>query len=108
MKREEPRPPRVPPLPSHEPAGRPFVIPEGKTLRELRHTLARGGLRPASQRMPEQDARIVEFRTVQELLRFLEQYRRRIEAGEKCRIMERDHPWEPGRLLIEFAIEVRP
>lgn len=107
MRPPRPRPSRVPP-PRPEPARRQFAIPEGKTLRELRHVLARGGIPSLDKRTPEADARIVAFRTVQELLRFFEQCRRRVEAGESCHLVEREHPYEPGRLLIEFAIEVRP
>jgi len=85
-----------------------LVIPELKTLRELRRTLAYGGIPSADKRTPEDDARIAAFRAVEELLRLVDEYRRRVERGEHCRIVEREHPHEPGRLLIELAIEVRP
>jgi len=90
------------------PISRRLAIPELKTLRELRRTLAYGGIPAADKRTPEDDARIAAFRAIEELLRLLDEYRRRVERGEHCRLVEREHPLEPGRLLLELAIEVRP
>lgn len=85
-----------------------LAIPEIHTLRELRHALARGGMPPIAARTPEDDARIAGFRVIQELLAMFEEYRRRIEDGERCRLVERKHPREPDRLLLELAIEAQP
>ncbi len=84
----------------------PLAAPEFAMLRQLRGALARGGL-PA-RRTPEDHARIAAFRTVQELLVLLDEYRRRVECGDRCRLVEREHEHKPGRLLFEVAIEVEP
>ncbi len=83
-----------------------LAIPEIKALRELRVTLARGGLPAPDKRTPEDHARIAGFRVIEELLRLLDQFRHRVESGERCRIVEREHAREPGRLVIELSIEV--
>ncbi len=83
-----------------------LLIPELRTLRELRAVLARGGL-PA-RRTAESQARIAAFRTVEELLRLLDEYRERVERGARCRLVEREHGREPGRLLLELRIEEGP
>jgi hypothetical protein len=84
---------------------RELVLPEVRELRELRRLLAHGGLPPAGQRRPEDHARIASFRALEELLHLLDQYRRRVERGERCRLVEREHPREAGRLLLEIMIE---
>ena len=86
----------------------PLAAPEFTTLRDLRRALARGGLRSPSQRTPEDHARIAAFRTLEELMRLLDEYRRCVEGGQRCRLVEREHPREPGRLLLEVVIEVEP
>jgi hypothetical protein len=83
-----------------------LALPELKSLRELRKALAWGGLPPAHLRTPEDCARIGAFRVVGELLRVFDEYRRRVEGGEKCQLVEREHRHEPGRFLVELAIEV--
>jgi hypothetical protein len=83
-----------------------FALPEIRTLRELRRALSFGGLTPAARRSPEDHARITTFRILEELLHFLDKYRRRIEAGETLRLVEVEHARADGRLVIEF--EVRP
>jgi hypothetical protein len=76
---------------------------EFATLRDLRQVFARGGLR--SERTPHHDVRLASFRVVVELLRLLEEFRRRIEEGERCRIVEREHARRPGQFVLEFMIE---
>ena len=83
-----------------------LAVPELTALRELRRLLARGGLPPAHQRTPEDHARIASFRALEELLNLLDHYRRRAENGERCRLVEREHGREAGRLLLEIEIEV--
>ena len=56
-------------------------------------------------RTPEDHARISAFRAIEDLLHLLDQYRGRVESGECCRLVEREHAREPGRLMIEIAIE---
>jgi hypothetical protein len=86
---------------------RPLALPEIQRMREVRRALAFGGLTPAARRTPEDNARIASFRTLEELLPFLDEYRRRIESGQRCRLVEREHTREPGRLLVEWVIEVQ-
>jgi hypothetical protein len=85
-----------------------LAIPEIKALRELRTALAYGGLPAPDRRTPEDHARIAAFRVVGELLWFFGQFQHRVENGERCRIVEREHPRQMGRLVIEFAIEAQP
>jgi len=85
-----------------------MVIPEFETLRKLRDALARGGLRALGERTPEDHARIAEFETIASLLRFLEEFKRRVEAGERCRLLQVKRRHDPGRLSIEIAIEAQP
>ncbi len=87
------------------PAPRTLAIPEMKTLRELRRALARGGLPPIAKRGPEDFARIAAFRAVTALLGLLDDDRRRVERGERCRLVEHEHPILPGRLIVELVIE---
>jgi hypothetical protein len=85
-----------------------MVLPEHEALRDLRRALARGGLPPMHARTPTDMARIASFRVMEELLRFLAEYRRRIDAGERCRIVDREGPRVAGRLDLHFVIEVDP
>ena len=88
--------------------GAPFFLPELKALRELRFTLARGGLAQSVSRTAEGWARFTAFTTIAALLRFLNEFQRRIENSECCRIVEVEHPPQVGRLHIEFIIETMP
>ena len=45
--------------------------------------------------------------TFQELLRLLVEYEARVAEGERCCIVEREHQREPGKLVLEFVLEVR-
>ncbi len=91
--------------PPHVPAD-PLAAPEFTTLRDLRRIFSKGGL-PA-ERTPEAHARIASFCVLGELLRLLDEYRRRIRAGQRCRLVVREQPSEPGRLLLDVVIEERP
>lgn len=82
-----------------------MVVPERRTFQDLRRTLAQGGMPPVHKRTPEDYARIAAFRTLEELLAVLEEYRRRVEAGQTCRLVEREHVRVPGKLLVELVIE---
>jgi hypothetical protein len=83
---------------------RTFLIPERYALRELRRALAPGGLPPRDRRTPEDHARIASFRAIADLLTLLDEYRRRIERGARCEMVEREHVREEGRFLVEIAI----
>jgi hypothetical protein len=82
--------------------------PEFTALREVRSALGRGGLPSPDQSTPQEQARLASFRTLEELLRILDEYRRRIESGERCRLVEREHERVPGQLLVELVIEEVP
>jgi len=84
---------------------RTFAVPALRTLRELRRTLADGGMPAPERRAPEDWTRLAALRTISALLRVFEQYRRAVEEGERCRIVAHEHPAEPRRLLVELAIE---
>jgi hypothetical protein len=72
----------------------------------MRRALGRGGL--PSRRSPADDARLMAFRALDELLRLLDEYQCRIDSGERCRLVEREHVGGAGRLVLEFAIEAQP
>jgi len=82
-----------------------LALPQVRELRELRRAFAHGGLPPGHRRGPEAHARIASFRTLEELLVLLDEYRRRVERGERCRIVEREHVREAGRFIVELVIE---
>jgi hypothetical protein len=86
------------------PSARRFVIPEHGLLSELRHMLSAGRV-PAQ--TPEDHARGASFRVVAALLLFLAEFKRRVERGDRLRIVEREHPSQPGRLIVEFTIEAQ-
>jgi hypothetical protein len=86
----------------------PIAAPEFATLRDVRRALARGGLPPHDARSPADQARIAAFRALEELLFLLDDYQRRVQRGERCRLVERDHGRTPGRLVFELSIEVEP
>ena len=82
-----------------------LALPELDALRELRRALARGGLPSRGRRSAADEARLVAFRAVDELVCFLDAYERRVALGEPCRLIEREHAREPGRLTLEIEIE---
>lgn len=91
----------VPPPPS----ARRFTIPEHGLMSELRHMLAAGKV-PAQ--TPEDHARNASFRVLAALLLFLADFKRRVERGDRVRIVEREHPSQAGRIIVEFTIEAQP
>jgi hypothetical protein len=82
-----------------------FAIPELRSLQTLRAALAIGGMPPLDKRTAEDSARLGLFRLVEEALIFLGQFKRRIEGGERCRLVERERAREPGRFVVELVIE---
>jgi hypothetical protein len=79
-----------------------------KSLRDLRQELAKGGIPPVGTRTPEESARLAAFHAVNELGHLLDQYRRRIQGGETCQLVVKEHAHELGRVVIEIAIEACP
>jgi len=82
-----------------------IAIPEIETLRKLRDVLARGRLRAETERTPEDHARIATFELIAALMRVLDEFKRRVEGGERCRLVRVKCSHERGRLSIELAIE---
>lgn len=72
-------------------------------LRVARKKFSRGGL-PA-QRRPEDDARIAVFCVLKPLLELLAEFSRRIRRGERVRLVSKEQPRTPGRMVLEVAIE---
>lgn len=103
-KRRSPAP--LAPRPSFEtPPARRLVIPELRALQDTRYVLARGGKPPVGERTPEDCARISSFLALSLLLRILLRFKQRIEGGERCTLVEREHVREPDRVVIELTIE---
>lgn len=95
--------------PAHPaPCVRTVALPEIKTLRELRHIFARGGARTPDCRTPEDWARLASFEVVSGLVSMLEAYRRRVERGERCRLITQKHERPPTRFTVEIVIEEQP
>ena len=92
-------------------AGKWAPVPEFyqlRAMRELRQALSKGHVPPLERRSPETQARLACFRIVKDLLSLLGAYGRRVERGERCRLVEREHPREKGRLLLELVFEEVP
>jgi hypothetical protein len=90
-------------LASVQPPPNPLASPEFGELRALRRKLGRGGL--PSVRTPEDDARIAAYVLLSELLRGLDDFRGRVQRGERVRLAMREEPNPPGVIRAEFAIE---
>ena len=108
MQRRTPAASRPPGLLEHrlaetQPPPNPLASREFAELRVLRRKLGRGGL-PAH-RTPEDDARIVAHAVLCELLRGLEDFRSRVQRGERVRLVWREEPSPPGIIRAEVTIE---
>jgi hypothetical protein len=55
---------------------------------------------------PEDSVRIAMSRMVSEFLRLATELKRRVEAGERCRIVEVPQQAEPGTMQVKLKIEV--
>ena len=82
--------------------------PPLEALRALRGGLAAGRLTPADQRTPDENVGNAIFRTLDELLHVVDEYRRRGRTGERCRLVEHEHVRKDGHMVVEFVIEVMP
>src|SRR5262245_41773574 len=79
-----------------------LAIPGMRQLTDLRTLLAVGGL--PVQRTPADDGRIAAFHAIAEMLRLLQEFKRRIESGEACRLVVEERSSTPGRLVLEIVI----
>jgi hypothetical protein len=91
-------------MPPVEPRVRILGSPSFQALREVRSAFARGGLPPRASRTPEEDARLVVFQTLNELLLLLDQFRGRVERGEPVRLVVTERGAQAGRAIVEIAI----
>ena len=103
-KRRSPAPP-APRSRFEPPPVRRLAIPELRALQDTRYVLARGAKPPVGERTPEDCARIASFHAISLLLRILLRFKQKIEGGERCRLVEREHVQEPDRVVIELVIE---
>jgi len=74
-------------------------------MRKLRDLLAHAGIRALGERTPEDYARVTTFEVISALMRLLDEFKRRVESGERCRLVRVKLSHDPGRLSIEIAIE---
>lgn len=81
-------------------AVRTFHIPEYRTLRHLRDMTGIHGDGSA----PEDSARRATHVITSEVLRFLGELKRRIERGERCRVVQVEHAFGAGILSLKFKI----
>jgi hypothetical protein len=91
-----------------ERTGTRLLLPEHKALRELRTALSRGVLPRPAMRTAHDWARLAAFTAIVELLRVLDEFKRRVESGERCRLIALEQPCERGRVRIEIVIEALP
>jgi len=82
----------------------PLGSPSFHALRELLRTFSRGGMPSRASRSPEEDARLVVFQTLNELVLLLDQFRRRVERGEPVRLIVTERGRQLGRAVVEIAI----
>lgn len=78
--------------------------PSYQALREVLRAFSRGGLPPRASRTPDEDARLVVFQTLNELMLLLDQFRGRVERGEPVRLLVTERGTQAGRAIVEIAI----
>ena len=81
-----------------------LVAPVFHALRDLLRAFSRGGMPSRASRTPDEDARLVVFQTLNELVHVLDQFRRRAERGEAVRLLVTERAREMGRAIVEIAI----
>jgi len=81
----------------------PTAAPEFATLRRMRRTLARGGI-PAT-RTPEIQAKLAAFSTLRDLLSLLDEFRKRVQRGERVSLVTTEQSSVAGHMRIEIVIE---
>jgi hypothetical protein len=97
-------PTRVSEVGSVPSGAKPTAAVIAQVLRELRQAFGSGGLPPIGTRDPDEGARLAAFRVLQALAHILDQFRRRIDGGEGCRLVVRDRGRALGQVTIEIAI----
>lgn len=101
-----------PPRPSHprSPARRRDLLgsPAFIALRAIRWSLADGAMPPATEHTPAEEARIVTFFALQEILRLLEEFSRARMRGERCHLVIGAHRAERSRVVIDLRIVPEP
>src|SRR6478609_7385631 len=84
--------------------GIPMQGPSFAALRDVLRAFARGGMPSRALRTPDEDARLVVFQTLNELVLLLDQFRGRVERGEAVRLLVTERGAEAGRAVVEIAI----
>jgi hypothetical protein len=84
-----------------------FDVPAFRALRELLRDLGKGGLPRFAARTPEEDARLCAYHALNELCHLLDQFRRRVERGERVRLVVTDEGRRLGcaRIALEIVEE---
>lgn len=82
---------------------RTFRIPEHDLLKRLRDMATIRG----DGSTPEASARLAIYRVTAELLRLLLELKRRVERGERCRVVEVEQTTELGEFSLRFKIETQ-
>jgi hypothetical protein len=72
--------------------------------REVLRMFSRGGMPARATRTPDEDAQLVVFRTLHDLVSVLEEFRRRVERGEAVRLFVAERRQELGRAVVEIEI----
>jgi hypothetical protein len=98
-----------PPRPSHpsRSARRRYLLgsPAFIALRAIRWSLADAGLPASAEHTPAEEARIVTFFALQEILRVLEEFSLARMRGERCHLVVHAHRAERSRVVIDLRIE---
>ncbi|MFT3764391.1 MAG: hypothetical protein QM820_02555 [Minicystis sp.] len=94
----------APPVAIEPRESRLLAAPPFHALRDLLRAFSRGGMPSRASRTPEEDARLVVFQTLNELVHLLDQFRRRAERGEPVRLLVKERGRQMGRAVVEIAI----
>jgi hypothetical protein len=89
----------------HITAVNPIADATFQALRDLRRDFGCAGIPSKDCRTQEDDARLVSFCVLQELVHILDQFRRAVEQGEQCRLVVREHGRQLGKAIIEISIQ---
>jgi hypothetical protein len=73
-------------------------------LRHVRLTLSAGGLTAAERRTPEGSVRLATIHACREIEHIIDQLRRRIDAGERCRVVCTEKGRRLGLAIVHLEI----
>lgn len=98
------KPSRLPHLPWSTRRRDLLSSPAFVALRAIGWSLADRGLPPAAEHTPAEQARIVTFFALQEILRLLEEFGHARLRGERCHLVVGAHRAERSRVVIDLRI----